>query len=65
MVYELNLNKALKNLESEERMKPDIALWGSWAQKPFCVPHFLFFGNGPHSATMTFLEFLGTGSDSC
>ena len=33
-------------------------LWGSWAQKSFCVPHFLFLGNGPCSATLTFLEFL-------
>ena len=39
------------------------ALWRSWAQKPFCVPHFFFFphfliaGNELHSASMTFPEF--------
>ena len=31
--------------------------WGSWAQKPFCVPHFLMIGNRLHSASMTFPEF--------
>ena len=46
-------------------VKLSMALWGSWAQKPFCVPHFLFLGNGPHSATMTFTEFPVTDSDSC
>lgn len=40
-------------------------LWVSRAQKPFCVTHFLFLGNGPNSATMTFSDFLGTGSDNC
>ena len=35
------------------------ALGGSWAQKPFCVPHFLLLGNGPHSDSMTFPEFQG------
>ena len=38
---------------------------GSWAQKPFCVPHFWYLGNSTHSASMTFPEFLGTGSDRC
>ena len=47
---------------SETRM----ALWGSRVQEPFRIPHFWFLGNGPPSATMTFLsESLGTGSDSC
>ena len=26
-------------------MKLSRTLWGSWAWKPFCVPHFLFIGN--------------------
>ena len=38
---------------------------GSWAQKPFSVPHFLFLGNGPHSTSVAFPEFQGAGSDSC
>ena len=38
---------------------------GSWAQKPFCFAHFFFLGKGPHSATIAFPEFQGTGSDSC
>ena len=37
----------------------ELALWGSWTQKPFCDPHSLFLGKGPHSAPMTFPEFLG------
>ena len=41
------------------------ALRGSWAQKPLCVPFFLFLGNGPHSASMAFPDFQGAGSDSC
>ena len=28
-------------------MKLSRTLWGSWAWKPFCVPHFLFLGNRP------------------
>jgi len=36
-----------------------VTLWGSWAQKPFCVPHFQFVGNGPYSAAMAFPEFQG------
>ena len=35
------------------RLKPSTALWGSSVQKLFCVPHFLFLGNGPHSVNMT------------
>ena len=46
-------------------LKLSRALWGSWAQKPFCVPHLLFLGNGPHSASMAFSEFQRTGSDRC
>ena len=46
-------------------LKTGTALWGSWVQKPFHVPRFLFLGNGPHSATRTFSEFLETVSDSC
>ena len=38
-------------------MKPSKILWGSWAQKPFCVPPFLIIGNKLHSASMTFSEF--------
>ena len=36
---------------------PSRTLWGSWAQRPFCVPHFLIIGNRLHSASMTFPEF--------
>ena len=32
-------------------------MWGSWAQKPFCVPHFLLAGYRLHSAPKTFPEF--------
>ena len=31
----------------------------SWAQKPFCVPRFLFVGNRLHSAFLTFPESKG------
>ena len=37
----------------------------NWAQKPFCVPHFLFVGNRLHSASLTFPEFQREGSNSC
>ena len=36
--------------------------WGSWAQKPFCIPCFLITGNRLHSASMNFLEFQGADS---
>ena len=29
------------------------------------MPHFLFLGDGPHSASMAFPEFQEAGSDSC
>ena len=29
----------------KQTLKPSRTLWGSWAWKPFCVPHFLFVGN--------------------
>ena len=45
-------------------LKLNRALWGSWAQKPFCVPHFLFLENGPHSASVAFPEFKKASSDS-
>ena len=35
-------------------MKLSRGLWGSWAQKHFCVPHFLFLENGPHSPSTAF-----------
>ena len=35
------------------------------SQKPSCVPHFLFLGNGPRSASTAFPEFQGAGSGSC
>ena len=38
---------------------------GAPGHKRLCVPYFLFLGNGPHSATITFRKFLGEGSDSC
>ena len=47
-----------------EHLKPSRTLRGSWAQKPFCVPHFLFAGNRLHSASMTFPEFQRAGSNS-
>ena len=31
--------------------------WGSWVQKPFCIPYFLFAGNRLHSASTTFPGF--------
>ena len=37
-------------------LKLDTALWGSWVQKPFCVPHCLVLGNGPHLAMMILLS---------
>ena len=46
------------------QIKPSRALGGSWAQKPFCVPHFLFLGNRPHSASMTYPKFQRAGSNS-
>lgn len=42
-----------------QEVKLDTALWGSY------VPHFSFLGDGLHSATVTFPEFLGTDSDRC
>ena len=42
-----------------------MALWGSSVQETFCIPHFLFLGNVPRPAIMTFPEFLVTSSDSC
>ena len=42
---------------SQGEMKPSGTLRGSWAKKPFCVPHFLCVGNRVHSAPMTFPEF--------
>ena len=33
-------------------LKPSNTLWGSWAQEPFCAPHFKFLGNGPPSASL-------------
>lgn len=65
-----NLDKPLKqgtqmpSRSCSVRSDTPMALWGSWAQEPFCVPYFLFLG-GPHSAIMIFPEFLGTVSDSC
>ena len=38
---------------------------GLLAQKPFCVPYFLFLENGPPSVPTTFPEILGAGSDRC
>lgn len=46
-------------------LKPSNTLWGSWAQEPFCAPHFKFLGNGPPSASLALPEFLGTCSGSC
>ena len=48
-------------------------LWGCYwnqprpwrAQKPFCVPHFLFVGNRLHSNSMTFPESKRADSNSC
>ena len=37
----------------------------SWSQKSFCVPHFSFLGNRPHSASVAFPEFQGAGSYIC
>ena len=31
--------------ENDKVLKPSRTLWGSWAQKSFCVPHFLFVRN--------------------
>ena len=31
--------------EKREKVEPSRSLWGSWAQKPFCVPCSLFVGN--------------------
>ena len=31
--------------EWQKMVIPSRTLWGSWAQKPFCVPHFLITGN--------------------
>ena len=45
-------------------LKPRRALGGSRAQKPFSVPHVLFLGNGPLSASMALPEFLGTSCRS-
>ena len=36
---------------------PSKILWGSQAQKPFSIPHFLMTGNRLHSASMIFPEF--------
>jgi len=36
--------------------------WGSWAQKRFCVPCFLFVGNRLHSPSMPSPEFQTAGS---
>ena len=38
-------------------VKPSRALCVSWAQRPFCVSHFLITGNGLHLVSMTFHEF--------
>ena len=46
-------------------LKWNRTLSGSWAQKPFCVPHFLITGSRLHSAPMTFPEFQWAGSNSC
>ena len=47
------------------RVNPVRALWGPWAQKPFYVPHFLFLGNTPYSASRTFPEFQRADSNGC
>ena len=47
------------------KMKPSRAMWGSWPQKTFCVPDFLYLGNGFHSASLAFSGFQGAGSYSC
>ena len=44
---------------SSAELKLSRTLWGSWVQKPFCVPCFLITGNRLHSAFMTFLKFQG------
>ena len=44
---------------------PNQTLWGSWAQNPFCDPHFLITGDRLHSASITFPEFQRAGSNSC
>ena len=51
--------------QCKESVAESGVLWGSMAQKPFCVPHFLFLRNGPHSATVAFPEFQGTDLDIC
>ena len=38
-------------------VKPSRARCVSWAQRPFCVCHFLITGNGLHLVSMTFHEF--------
>ena len=44
-------------------MKLSRALWHSWAQKPFCFPHFFVLRKWA-SASKTFPEYEGRGSDS-
>ena len=56
-----NQNKVCANLWVQQTgppsdIKKDFAEL-SWAQKPFCVPHFLITGNRLHSASLTFTEF--------
>ena len=46
----------------QRSLKRSWTLWGSRAQKPFCVPHFFITGNRLHSAPMTFPVFHWAGS---
>ena len=46
-------------------LKPTRTQWGSYGQKSFCVPLFLFAGNRLHSAPQIFLEFQRVGSNTC
>ena len=62
-VDQVKRDKHFMNLQVSR--KPSRTLWGSWAQKPFWVPHFLTTGNGLHSASITFPEFQWAGSNCC
>ena len=39
------VEECVKSVLSMLVMKPSRTVWGSWAQKPFCVLHSLFVGN--------------------
>ena len=54
---DLQTMKSNTNRSCDVRVIRSRALWGSWTQKPFCVPHFLIIGNRLHSASLTFPEF--------